>query len=231
MRPRGMASRSSARWTRPGRIVLISSQVPQPTSPTHSSPVAGWMAIRKGFRRPYATIRLPFVVGSSSKRGLSARGGAFVVGLTRMMEPLRPSGSPVVRMSCERSPPPCPVACPSLGRLPLNGSPHGFWGVGVDGSSTAPLTPVGSVEVCPVATAEDQRALGVEDDVAHRVAGVLLAPVVDEHLLVRAVRQDRQAPADNAAILRRPGRIRAGSLVPPGDPQRGAACPMAASYA
>ena len=66
---------------------------------------------------------------------------------------------------------------------------------------TAPLAPVGGVEVRPVAAAHDQGAFRVEDDVAHGVAGVLLAPVLDQHALAGAVGQNRQAAAHDATVL------------------------------
>jgi hypothetical protein len=54
---------------------------------------------------------------------------APVFGSIRMIEPLRPAGSPVVRMSWERSAPPSAVGGVRAVPVPVGGSPQGFAGV------------------------------------------------------------------------------------------------------
>ena len=77
---------------------------------------------------------------------------------------------------------------------------------GVD--RAAVLAVVGEVEARPVAGAGVERAVGAELEAAHRVARVLLAPVLDQHLFA-AARQLREAAADHAAVTGRPRRARA----------------------
>ena len=79
------------------------------------------------------------------------------------------------------------------------------------------LAPVGEVEAGPVAAGGVQGPVGPELQVAHRVARVLLAPVLDQHLLgtghqVPGGGQARQPPRDHAAVAggSRWGRARVG---------------------
>ena len=123
---------------------------------------------------------------------------APVAGLTRRIEPLRSTGSPGFRSKlCERS--------------------GATFVVGVIASVVVPAG-VDDEEVGSVATADVQRAVRPERQVADRMARELLAPAVEEiqlgarHRLVeRGVGcQPDEAAADHAAEGRRARRIRAG---------------------
>ena len=108
---------------------LISSQVPQPTSPSHSSLVPGRRVKRNGLRSPLAMIRRA-LASELLARGLSGS-PAPVAGLTRMMVPSRVTGSPAVRRSWLRSAPPSAVGGASVAPTPPGGSPQGLSGLPV----------------------------------------------------------------------------------------------------
>ncbi len=80
----------------------------------------------------------------------------------------------------------------------------------------AVLAPVCEVEARPVASAHVEGTVRAECELADGVTRVLLAPVLDEHLLgpvgnaVRPERDSRQAAADHAAVSRGAWRSRAG---------------------
>src|SRR5919204_3617584 len=106
---------------------LISSHVPEPTSPIQGSLVPGRNVNRKGFRKPYATIRRAFA-SLLPASGLPAA-PAPVLGSSRRSAPSSVVGSPVVRRSWLRRAPPSAVGGVSLPPTPAGGSPHGFFGV------------------------------------------------------------------------------------------------------
>ena len=170
---------------------------------------------RNGLRSPWAMIRRAFA-SEFEKSGFEGS-AAPVVGSTRMIEPSSVTGSPAVRRSWLRSAPP---------------SERGIraW---VD--RTAVLSPVDEIEAGAIACAGVQGAVRPELDRPGRVRGVLLAPVLDQHLLgaghhVAGGLQAREAAAHDAAVR---GRGRAGSDSRPRRarrlPQRGAVPPIAAS--
>ena len=106
---------------------LISSQRPRPTSPTQSSDVPGRKAILKGLRRPWAMIRRAFRSGLEKSGFVDS--AAPLSGLTRMIEPSRLTGSPLVRRSCARRLPPSAVGGVRTAPTPPGGSPHGLSGL------------------------------------------------------------------------------------------------------
>ena len=79
------------------------------------------------------------------------------------------------------------------------------------------LPPVGDVVVRALTRADVQRTVGAERQRSERVARVLLAPVLDQHLL-EAAAQARQPACDDAAVLHRARRRRA--LVTPARERR-----------
>ena len=86
---------------------LISSQSFQPTSPTHSSLVPGRKVNRKGLRSPWAMTRRA-LASALAANGFPAA-PAPVAGSTRITEPSRETGSPLVRRSWLRRAPPSAV--------------------------------------------------------------------------------------------------------------------------
>ncbi len=80
--------------------------------------------------------------------------------------------------------------------------------------TAAELAPVGRVEARAVAPGHVQVSVRAEGESSGRVAGILLAPVLDEDLLARGPgrsggRQARKVSADHAAVPGGPGRRRA----------------------
>ena len=122
------------------------------------------MPKRKGLRKPAATMRRAFSSGPLS--GLPGQ-ALPVSGSILIVVPLRPVGSVSVRTSWARSAP------PSSG-----GSPQGL-------RRTAELADVGGAEAGAVAAAGVEGAFGAELQVADRVRGELLAPVLDQDILER----------------------------------------------
>ncbi len=106
---------------------MISSQLFQPTSPTQISFVPGRKAIRNGLRSPVAMIRRAF--GSEDEARGFPEAATPVTGSSRSTEPLSPTGSPLVRRSCDRRAPPSAVGGVWLPPTPDGGSPHGFFGL------------------------------------------------------------------------------------------------------
>ena len=94
-------------------------------------------------------------------------------------------------MSWLRRAPPSAVGgdIPSLG-----GSPHGFFAVTIGFRRSAPLPVVDGVEARAVAAAHVQLLVGPEGQAPDRMARVLLAPVLDQHLfgaeIVRAAHRE-----------------------------------------
>ena len=184
----------------------ISSHEFQPTSPIHSSLVPGRVVMRNGLRNPIATIRrtLGSVLDAFGLSGIAAP----VAGSTRMTAPSSVVGSPGVRRSCARSAPPC------RGRRSLRATDRNR-GVPARVLRVPALAVVGRGEGGTVACARIQRAVGAEQDGTDRMGRVLLAPVVDEHLLgpghdVARRLQARQPSADDAAVDVGSRRCRAG---------------------
>ncbi len=99
-----------------------------------------------------------------------------MAGSTRRMAPSRLAGSPVVRTSWLRRAPPSAVGGDIDPPTPPGGSPHGL-------TRRAVLPIVDEVEAGAVAAAHVERAVGTEGQAPDRVARVLLAPVLDQHLL------------------------------------------------
>ena len=147
-------------------------------------------------------------LGSGRRRAGCSAAPAPVAGSTRMMVPSRETGSPAGAqvLAAQRA--------PFGGRRRQRGAgPARRVAAGVD--RAAVLAVVDEVEAGAVAAAGVERAVGAELQGADRVAGVLLAPVLDQHLLgaghhVAGGLQARQAPADHAAVGGRAGRGRAG---------------------
>ena len=83
----------------------------------------GRNVIRNGLRKPWPTVRLAFADDAAAS-GLPAD-AAPVSGSMRISDPASPTGSPLVRMSCERSMPPSALR----GWLAPSGSLQGFFGV------------------------------------------------------------------------------------------------------
>ena len=183
----------------------ISSQVFQPTSPTQTSLVRGRTPIRNGFRKPCATIRRAF--GSElNASGLSGRPWP-VAGSTRRRAPSSDVGSPAVRRSWLRSAPPSAV-----GGVSDRAGAAGWVAARVERAPV--LAPVGEVEAGAVAAADVERAVVAEREAADGVARILLAPVLDQHLLGAGHRvagglQPREPSGDDAAVGRGAGRCRA----------------------
>ncbi len=139
---------------------------------------------------------------------------APVSGLTRMIVPSRPTGSPAVRRSWLRSEPPSAVGEVSAVPAAPGGSPHGFTGVGVRRSGPTVLTVVGGVEVRAVARRQVEGPFRTEHQAADRMARELLAPILDEDVLGTGHdATDRgqlgQPPRDDTTVGRGPRRIRA----------------------
>ena len=129
-----------------------------------------------------------------------------MAGSTRRIAPLRPTGSPVVRRSWLRSAPPSAVG----GNIAADASRR--IAAGVDRRAVLPV--VDEVEAGAVAAAHVEGAVGTERQAPDRVARVLLAPVLDQHLLgadhrVAGRLEPRQAAGDDAAVRGRAGRRRA----------------------
>ena len=134
-------------------------------------------------RRPACGARSRSCSRSSGLPGTPAP----VSGSIRISEPLSPSGSDVVRMSCERSFPPSAVGGDIAPPTPPGGSPQGLIGFAVlpvVGERVARSLPAGEVEV----------AVRAELEPAAGVARVLLAPVLDQDLLRRRS-SSRRSPA------------------------------------
>ena len=93
---------------------------------------------------------------------------------------------------------------------------HGRVPTGIEGRAVLPV--VREVEARAVTAAHVQGAIGPERERADRVAGVLLAPVLDQHLLTAGHRvagrlQPREPAADHASVSGRTWRR--GARVPP----------------
>ena len=126
---------------------------------------------------------------------------APVPGSTRMMVPLSPTGFPA--RSCAGSAPPSASGTSSnpatanrrvAARIPA-------------------LAVVHELEACPVAAARVQGAVGTEAQIAERMAGELLKPVVDEHTFrsshdIAGGLQPRQSARHFATVCRRARWIR-----------------------
>ena len=130
-----------------------------------------------------------------------------MAGSTRRIAPSRPAGSPVVRRSWLRRAPPSAV-----GRRQHGADAARRIAARVDRRAVLPV--VDEVEAGAVPAAHVERAVGTEGQAADRVARVLLAPVLDQHLLradhhVAGRLEPREAAGDHAAVGRRAGRRRA----------------------
>src|SRR5829696_7462281 len=159
---------------------LISSQSFQPTSPAHSSLVPGLKVKRKGLRRPWAMIRRALasllaairVVGQGGARGRADPDDAAVEAgwVAASAHVLAAQGAPFGRRGGEG------------GARRARRVATGVLGRGRAGGATV-LAVVDVVEARPVTPAGIQRSVGPELQRADRVAGELLAPVLDQHLL------------------------------------------------
>ncbi len=94
------------------------------------------------------------------------------------------------------------------GRSHRAATPAGWIPARVD--RVAVLAVVREVEARAVTPAHVQRAIGAEGEAAERVAWILLAPVLDQHLLGARGVQPREPAADHAAVVRGPRRCGAG---------------------
>ena len=154
-------------------------------------------------------IRRAFASGLP-KSGLEGS-AAPVAGSTRMIEPSSVVGSLDVRRSWLRSEPPS-----ALGGDHRAADTARRVTTGVDRVPVLPV--VGEREAGSVAGTRVKRPVRAELDRSRRVARVLLAPVLDQHLLraghhVAARLESREASADHAAVG---GRARGrGAGVPP----------------
>ena len=162
--------------------------------------------MRNGLRSPWATMRRA-LRSLEPVSGLPAM-AAPVFGSSRSTVPSRVIGSP-------RGAQVLAAQGAALGRRRGHGAadPARRVAAGVEGAAV--LAVVGEVEAGPVAAGHVQGAVGPEGQVADRVARVLLAPVVDEHLLgaghlVAGGGQARQPARDHAAVAGRPRRVGAG---------------------
>ena len=107
--------------------------------------------------------------------GLSGR-PAPVAGSTRTIEPLSPTGSPEVRRSWLRK-------RAAFGGRRSEGRSDATGRIAARIQRVSVLSVVGEVEARTVAGARVERAVGTELDRPDRVARILLAPVLDQHLL------------------------------------------------
>ena len=139
-------------------------------------------------------------------RGLSGS-PAPVTGSTRSTAPLSAAGSPDVRRSWLRSAPPSAVGGVRI-------APEATRRIAARVDRIPVLPVVDEVEARPVAAGHVQRAVSTELERSHRMARVLLAPVLDQHLLgtrhhVAVGLEAREPPAHDAAIVGRTRRCRA----------------------
>ena len=151
----------------------ISSQVFQPTSPTQISLVPG--PEREPERVAQAVRDDPARVGvgaADERVAGSAGAGVRVDAQDRAVEA---GGSPLVRRSWLRSAPPSAVGG-------VMRAADAARRVAARVERVAVLAVVGEVEARAVARADVERAVGAEGELADRVARVLLAPVLDQHL-------------------------------------------------
>ena len=181
---------------------LISSHAVQPTSPTKRSLVPG-LHRRSGTGCGSRSRRCGARSGPSPWRPGCRAARRPCPGSRAGSRRCRPSGRRRA-MSCERSAP--PSACRRGQGRP--GAPRR---VAARVARVAVLAVVGEVEARAVAAADVQRAVGAEDQVADRVARVLLAPALEQHLLdaVGELARAGRSPRSRRPVA--PGRGRAAS--------------------
>ena len=149
----------------------------------------------------------PRAFGRARRRSGCRAAPAPVAGSTRRSAPSKLVGSANVRRSWLRSAP------PFGGRRRQDGA-DAARRIAARIQRAAVLAVVDEVEARAVAAADVERAIGAEVERPHRVARILLAPVLDQHLLgsdhrVAGRRQPGEAAAHDAAVGRRSGWRRA----------------------